>query len=250
MSLIVNADDYGLNISVNSAIVKALEERLCNSISVMANMPGFEEGCQLLCENHISEGVGVHLVLTSGKPLTDGIRSESRLCDAEGIFLGRGSMVWMLPVGSEVTAIANECRAQIQRCRRQGVTITHLDSHHHIHEYFGVMRIVACIASEEGIPSIRLARNCGNVTGNLKAFYRRYVNWRLRRKGVARSDYFGSENDIHMLLEQHGSRLRGKTVEVMVHPGYSETMGLVDIFSKTPLSTIEELQARIMSTED
>ena len=42
-TLIVNADDFGMSAAVNKAILKAFQEKLISSTSIMANMPGFDE---------------------------------------------------------------------------------------------------------------------------------------------------------------------------------------------------------------
>jgi chitin disaccharide deacetylase len=39
----INADDFGLNSSVNKAIIEAFDNNYINSTTLMANMPGFDE---------------------------------------------------------------------------------------------------------------------------------------------------------------------------------------------------------------
>lgn len=73
--LFINADDFGLNASVNKAIVESFNSGLINSTTVMANMPGFEEAVNLIHEYKLDRNIGVHLVLTDGLPLTEEIKS-------------------------------------------------------------------------------------------------------------------------------------------------------------------------------
>lgn len=39
--MIVNADDFGFSEAVNHGILKAMQEGIVTSTSIMANMPGF-----------------------------------------------------------------------------------------------------------------------------------------------------------------------------------------------------------------
>jgi predicted glycoside hydrolase/deacetylase ChbG (UPF0249 family) len=63
--IIANADDFGLNDEVNQAIVEAFEKHMISSATLMANMPGFEEACELAHRHGLLGRIGVHLNLTA-----------------------------------------------------------------------------------------------------------------------------------------------------------------------------------------
>ena len=84
--MIVNADDFGLSPRVNEAIVRAFDEGLISSTTVMANMPAFAEASAIARDRGLLDHVGAHLVLTEGEPLTDTMRHCRRFCDADGRF--------------------------------------------------------------------------------------------------------------------------------------------------------------------
>ena len=84
--MIVNADDFGLSPRVNQAIVRAFDEGLISSTTVMANMPAFAEASAIARDRGLLDHVGAHLVLTEGDPLTDTMRRCGRFCDADGRF--------------------------------------------------------------------------------------------------------------------------------------------------------------------
>ena len=71
--IIINADDFGLNTSVNHAIIESFEKGLINSTTIMANMPGFDEAIDLAHKHNIINKTGIHLTLTEGEPLTTNI---------------------------------------------------------------------------------------------------------------------------------------------------------------------------------
>src|SRR5471032_1244484 len=63
--LIVNADDFGLSASVNSAVIRGHREGILTTASLMVNESGFDEAVKLAKENP-SLGVGLHLTLLVG----------------------------------------------------------------------------------------------------------------------------------------------------------------------------------------
>ena len=66
--IIVNADDFGYSEGVNHGIISAHKNGIVTSCTVMANMPGFEHGMELIKENPTLK-CGVHMTLTCYKPL-------------------------------------------------------------------------------------------------------------------------------------------------------------------------------------
>ena len=67
--LIVNADDYGLSRGVNTGIIEAAETGVVTSASMMVNLPGFNDAAAR-AGSRPSLSLGLHLNLTTGKPLT------------------------------------------------------------------------------------------------------------------------------------------------------------------------------------
>lgn len=233
--LIVNADDFGYSESVNRAVAECFLRGYCTSTTIMANMPAFDAACEMAHRERFADRVGVHLVLTEGEPLTDRIRKCSRFCGPDGRFrLTRKERVWRLSA-AEKAAVAEELRAQIARCRQHGLPLSHADSHHHIHEEWGILLIVMRVCQEEAIARIRIARNCGKSTGLSRRLYRNVANWILRRRVLARTDLFGSLADYRCLLESRLDVCDRRSVEVMIHPRYASDGSLVDTTSPCPL---------------
>ena len=70
MALIVNADDFGLNEIENRAIAEAFEKGLIDRTTLLVNMPFAEDAMRLASEKGFADRVGLHVNLTSGRPLT------------------------------------------------------------------------------------------------------------------------------------------------------------------------------------
>jgi predicted glycoside hydrolase/deacetylase ChbG (UPF0249 family) len=208
--IIVNADDFGMSAETNRAIVEGFASGVISSTTVMANMPGFEEACQLALLHRLNGKIGVHLNLTEGRPLTQPIRSLPRLCNERGMFRPRRTLFRLSK--QERRAVETEFAAQIQACMERGIVPTHLDSHQHIHTEWPIGRVAIRVARRYGIGAIRLTRNCGPGIGWAHRLYKAAFNGRLRLYGLAKTRYFGSAADVQAVLTA-----TREDVEVMVH---------------------------------
>lgn len=234
--MIINADDFGYSHDVNMAVIESFKKGYCSSATIMANMPGFEEACDLVHEHKLMNHTGAHLVLTEGIPLTDGIKKCIRFCNTEGIFnMGREHRFLRLN-NDEKRAVAAELRAQVKTCRKYGINITHADSHRHAHEEWAVSTIVIGICREAGIPYLRLARNCGPQQKIYKTIYRHILNYRFRKAGLSRTLYFGSVGDYAYLVREKGLNDKTRSAEVMLHPVYDEQGILIEGQAGVPLN--------------
>lgn len=164
--VIINADDLGLDPGVNRGIIEAIERGVVTSATVMANMPAAAEA--LAWANRTPQaGIGVHLNLTTGRPLS-GAAAVPSLTSPSGEFWPRRQL-WARALaghslggggwrGLAADDIRREWRAQVSRVLESGVAVTHLDSHQHIHLLPSLMRIAGEIAREFGIRYLRLPR--------------------------------------------------------------------------------------------
>lgn len=208
--IIVNADDFGMSAEGNRAIVEAFGNGMISSTTVMTNMPGFDEACELAHRYRFFGKVGVHLNLTSGYPLSAPIQRCPRLCDDSGKFRSRQTL-FLLSM-DERLAVETEIAAQIRACLDRGLVPTHLDSHHHVHTEWAIGTSVIAVARRYGIKAIRLSRNCGPGIDFVRKFYKLAYNTRLRLYGLAKTRYFGSSADVQQILPAVPG-----DIEVMVH---------------------------------
>ena len=227
--LIVNADGLGISNTVNRAILESIESGLVTSTSIMANMPGFEDAVRLLREQGNKYiRVGVHLNLTAGYPLSRTILDCPRFCNDNGRFIYDRTRRFFRLNRSEKRAAYEEMKAQIERVLAEKIIPSHLDSHHHLHTWWGVAPLVCRLGREYGIHRIRLTRNIGRPPSLAKRIYKTLFNrWRLGgRDEFHNTDYFGDIEDMNVFSRQH--KLVGKTMEIMVHPLFNEEGELVD----------------------
>ncbi len=207
--LIVNADDFGISAEVNWAIVEAFGKGVISSATLMTNMPGFDEACELAHRHGLLGKIGVHLNLSSGYPLSAPVRRCSRFCDDTGMFRSRRTRFRLSK--EERHALETEFAAQVEACLDRGLRPTHLDSHHHVHTEWAIGAAAITVARRYGIKAIRLSRNCGPGIDWVRKVYKVAYNSRLRIYGLAKTRYFGSSADVQEILAAPGD------VEVMVH---------------------------------
>ena len=75
--IIINADDFGLAESSSKAIAKAFSENLISSTTACANGDYIEQAYNIARDNGFLDKIGIHINLTEGKPLTDGIKTDA-----------------------------------------------------------------------------------------------------------------------------------------------------------------------------
>lgn len=218
--VIINADDFGLSTESNRAILEAFQSGVISSTTLMANMPGFEEACELAHRHNLLGRIGVHLNLTAGIPLSQPIRHCPRFCDGAQF---RPRQTCFVLSREERNAIEIEFTAQIQACLEHGIRPTHLDSHQHVHTEWPIGAAVIRVARRYGIHAIRLTRNCGPGIGFAYRVYKLAYNSRLRLLGLAKTEYFGSVHDVQQVI----ATARGD-IEIMVHMSCEDPQAIPD----------------------
>ncbi|MET3696339.1 hypothetical protein SAMN05877753_103418 [Bacillus oleivorans] len=201
MKLIVNADDFGYSEGVNHGIMEAFYHGVVTSATLMVNMPGAGHAFALKQANP-SLGVGIHLVLTCGKPLCEDVSS---LMNEEGYFQKGKNFL----DEAEPEEIRKELTAQFTRFVEQGGLPTHIDSHHHVHAHEKVSPIVIEIAKKYSLP-IRMTRPNSEE---------------LKKAAILTTDFlahtfYGEMATRDHLIELLETISEFETAELMCHPGY------------------------------
>lgn len=231
-TVIVNADDFGMSTAVNRAIVYCFEQGLISSTTLLANFDGFEEACELVREHGLTDRVGVHLNLTEGRPLLRELQDNPVLCDPAGNF--RRQRPRMLR-RRDRQQIAAEVAAQINRCRSRGVSLTHADSHQHVHNEPWVFAVIRKELRRAGIPFLRISRTRpeDDRWSVIKAAGKRVFNGWIQLSGLR------CTRELTSVTGFERARARGDwqstSWEIMTHPTYDEQGVLMDHVESVPL---------------
>jgi len=150
---IVNADDFGFSQVISAGILRAHAEGIVTSTTVTANMPAAEAAIATLA-GAAGLGVGVHLNLSQGPPLS---RAGQRLAGPDGDMnsSGAGLILKCILVPHLLDAVQDECDAQIRWVLDHGIRPTHLDSHRHAHAFPPVFSRVAALARRYHVRFVR-----------------------------------------------------------------------------------------------
>lgn len=198
IKLIVNADDFGYSRGVNFGIIDAHRDGIVNSATMMMNMLGVGHAIELAKENPKLQ-VGIHLVLTCGKPLLPDVPS---LVDECGNFKKLSDL--MKNKALSLSELEREWTAQIERFLHSELIPTHFDSHHHVHAIPEFLPVVQALSRKYNL-SARGATELNDVPSFTDVFFHDFYG------AGATYDYF----------EKLPNRVEdGQTAEVMCHPGY------------------------------
>ena len=232
--LVINADDFGLSAGVNRGILEAHAAGTVSSTSLLVNAPGFADAVRAV-EDAPELGVGLHLNLTTGRPVSPP-DAVSSLCDRRtGRFCSLSRLIARVLVGRvDGREVVLECAAQIERARGAGVRLTHLDGHQHTHVLPGIWGPVVGAATETGIDVMRLGLEpaVGIAWRPLAAVGQLLLtaSWRRATSGAPlprHADHFrgfaltGRRDFLERLLAVL-DRIEPGVTELMVHPGYAD----------------------------
>lgn len=158
MRLIVNGDDFGASEANNLAIIRAHDEGILTSCSLMVAEDGFEQAVEL-ARARPRLGVGLHLVTVLGKSvLAPG--EIPHIVDKRGYFASSpalaGLKYFFLPAARR--EIEREIYAQMERFASTGLKFSHVDGHLHMHMHPTIFPILVEAAERYKVRHIRLPR--------------------------------------------------------------------------------------------
>lgn len=259
--LILNADDFGLTCGINRAISELHAAGALTSATLMAGGPAFGDAISI-ARAHPTLGVGCHVVLTDGTPISppqkvptllgpDGTTFRPQLSHfTRDLLLGR----------IDEADIAREASAQIQKLQHHGITVTHIDTHKHTHIFPQVARPLLIVAEEMSVAAIRnpfeqpwsLALGCSPVLRRIQLRVIHHLRPRFLALPQIRSG---------RILTTHGTlgisatgHLNATTLaallksmpdglwELVCHPGYNDS-DLDDIITRLRSTREVELSA-------
>ena len=219
--LIINSDDYGRTTEISRGIRDAHLRGVVTSTTCMMNIPATASDVAIALKETPKLGMGVHLVLTMGRPLLPREAGPS-ITDEEGNFFKLDKFMERVS-GINLGEVKTEWHAQIEAfIKASGREPTHLDSHHHS-SYFTpeLFRAMLELAKEydcairfpftHDIPS-ELEETNNHLPDLLREF-------NPRRPDTFLVDFYDEgatrEELMHLIKE-----LAEGTSEIMCHPGY------------------------------
>jgi predicted glycoside hydrolase/deacetylase ChbG (UPF0249 family) len=156
-ALILHSDDFGLNREVNQAIIDVAQRGILGSASLMTNGLAAEEALEQ-ARDCAGLGVGLHLNIVRGRPLSDP-EDVPTLLDDDGRFLNSVARLMTRSVRGKLSPseVEIEYRRQIEFMLARGFVPTHLDGEKHSHILIPeAARAVRKLSGEFDIAKVRL----------------------------------------------------------------------------------------------
>lgn len=157
IKIIINADDFGIRKETTELICQAIQKKQISSTTILANGPSKE--LAKVCANECPfASYGIHLNLTSYESITkSSILTRYGVTNDIGVFTGNVKRINKYPA-ELLDAIKSELRAQMEAVLGMGITLSHSDSHHHIHTKSVLKECVADVLDEYGVKRVRKAQ--------------------------------------------------------------------------------------------
>ncbi len=237
MKLIVNADDYGLTLGVSKGIIEAMKLGVVTDTSALVSSPYFAESAKLALENGITE-MGIHCLLTMGKPITDPKRVPTLVNEKGYFYLPQQLMQKEIAIEE----VEMELEAQIQALLNSGLKLNHIDTHHGFMNHSTQTRdLFIKLARKYNVP----LRNESVLFNNEEAT----ITFQASQVKLTDSLYFNSDVPHHVtknIISYLKSELDKEVVEIGCHVGYSD-----DILRKlSPLNDYREKDLEVFLSKE
>lgn len=248
IQIIINADDYGLNSGVNTAIINLMRKGVVTSTSVLANYITDSAARELVEVSNIQNiSIGLHLNLVEGQPVYKNEKG-STIVNRNGYFFSPAKLIFRCLFGFiDKNDVTMEFDAQLSRLKDVGLNISHVDSHMHAHMFPFISKIISTKMKEKNINKVR----CTTPTyiGNLRmlililfsyAFTYRFKNILSPVKLIT---YFSNKRANIIGLVEHIANQPENTYELMVHPSVSKSGDVYDSLNEYEILNREKFKS-------
>lgn len=231
--LLVNADDFGRHALINRAVAEGVERGILRSATLMPGGKAFD-GAVETALTHPELGVGVHFTLVNGFPVLPPEEIPS-LVTEKGVFYDDyiHFVKRFLAGRIRMEEVRRELAAQAEKMAKTGLSLTHVDSHQHMHVLPGIFDAALDAAESVHIDAVRIPKaplfeassgSLGQLVGRLGLFtLAEAAERRAKIRGFRTPDHFAGIVAGEAVSEAHFRHiietLKPGATEVMMHPG-------------------------------
>ncbi|MDR2085664.1 MAG: ChbG/HpnK family deacetylase [Dysgonamonadaceae bacterium] len=230
MKIILHADDFGFDKDTCQATIELFEKGILKSATIMVNMPA---SCIAIeyARQHPEFSFGVHLTYVDGLQPVSHPQEISSLTDNDGLFLPSNVVRKKALMGKiHKKDIVIESLGQINVLKEAGISVSHLDSHGHLHKFPVFLFAMKEICIQSGIHKIRRVQNVHltkqpifQPTTILNTLFDKYISSHFQTT----DKFYMPANDMDScwsdsLLKIISCFAPQSVLEIGVHPGYME----------------------------
>ena len=231
-TIIVNADDFGLNDHTVEWTIKGFESGALTSATIMAGMPSTDKSVEY-AKAHPQFSFGVHFYLVDETPMCKPEDIPSMIDPSTGKLWSTRQFILRNFAGLiKVEDLKREMRVQYLSLKNAGVPISHIDGHGHNHRLPQSIKALVELKEELGFSKVRRCQDLA-CKGTRLGILSRIINnpMQNRLSWAKMTDHFlmnaGHTSDPQWFSKALGALPDGVT-EVGVHPGSDEEWRRVD----------------------
>jgi predicted glycoside hydrolase/deacetylase ChbG (UPF0249 family) len=218
--LIINSDDYGRTPEISHGIREAHLHGVVTSTTCMMNISTTADDVVIALKETPNLGLGVHLVLTMGRPISAPETIPS-IVDENGNFFKYTPLIEHL-TSLNMDEVKKEWRSQIDAfIKATGTKPTHIDSHHHS-SYFspnffrGMLELAKEYDCAIRFPFTELSSEIQETAKQVPDLMQEFNPRRPDIFFVNFYDKTATKEDLLNIISSVGEG----TSEIMCHPGY------------------------------
>ena len=219
--LIINSDDYGRTPDISRGIREAHLRGVVTSTTCMMNIPTTAADVAVALKETPQLAMGVHLVLTMGRPIVTR-EAGSSITDENGNFFKYTPFIEHVSQ-MDMNEVKVEWQAQIEAfIKAAGRKPTHIDSHHHS-SYFAPQLFRSMLEMAQQYDCAIRFPFTNEISSEVEETYKYVPNligeFNPRRPDTFLVDFY-DESATHEDLLRLINNLSDGTTEIMCHPGY------------------------------
>ncbi len=238
--VIVNADDLGLSREINEGVFAGLAQGVISDVSVLIDAPHALDAAERLREAGL-KSVGLHILLDGHLGWSSPGRER----------FSRMELMELLRDPAFLARCRGDARRQIEKFLARGLTLSHIDTHHHVHGFYPIFSELMALVKEYRIPAVRYSRTGYTLTTREPIPFDPVLYRRMEER-------LGGEGVFFCRTMAEGAGRIGEVAtfpaELVVHPARGgdpwREREMQTLFSEAFMLTIERLDIRLVSFRD
>lgn len=218
--LIINADDFGWDDDTLECTINLIERKWITSATIMTGRPATSKALEYAKRTSNRVSFGLHFNIVDGQHSLS--RVPNSLVDQEGLFRSsdRQRLAALFGVLKAVD-IAQELRSQLLVLQRAGITVSHVDSHGHLHKFPLIAHAMLSVLDEFKITKVRRPQDTYRYR-SLRDGIDNYCTWRFPKTIRTTDHYYALDSVAEDWFLGLAKVLKPGITELSLHPGQSE----------------------------
>jgi predicted glycoside hydrolase/deacetylase ChbG (UPF0249 family) len=238
-TLIVNADDFGWDDDTTDETIRLIDSGVVTSATIMTSRPATQRALDYARKHQDRVSFGLHFNIVDGHQLAD--TQANSLHDGDGLARPSGQQRIRALVGLlKARDIQTELAAQLKALSSAGISVSHVDSHGHLHKFPSVWKAMKPVIGEFGVRKVRRPQSIYSPThGGFSRRLNRYCS-RAFADALSTDNFAYLDSTLPNWLPGLVRDLPPGATELSIHPGTQEDWRSRETQALSTLRTICE----------